>query len=565
MATANVRFNGHSVRLNAGECDGSEALTYLVPDQPKPASWLDKVDHEALAALEASTARMLESHVKTCCMEIEPERAECCGAKPGERHPETCPRVVEWWSTRCGARPQRGQVLDLGNYFAGFQIAKGDERCTNGKTCDGCHGSDDNFERRSWTEDSPYLDCAVCGNRVEPDGMGSCAMYNAKDGGKWRAGPLCRACDKGYALGELEWRGNRLVRKGAGPAVLPQFERVDCPPVAHLTETWRKMEADDALRTRLARECTWGDRYRVATASGADLDAIAMKYGLARTPPVAPKTKDAGPTLRVYDDCGVVLAEGPVRAARTEKGARLHFAVACTTTGTASRYALTVHDVETFGGRINDGPNAMRLNTQALGSGWPIVGILDVSGLSEWQMQALGAPAKPTFDITATMEPFTDAFKRLAASAMSASESMLHAFAPAAGFCTFIANLKEYDARERREKAERRQREAALVALVNAAPAWADPGAWRVAVLAAEEAYRAGRAMPWLADAGVAPAFIACMTMLHEGVEGPPGSTATVAMVAYRRALALHKAPAPERRRGGKAVRLTVDDGRDDD
>ena len=36
----------------------------------------------------------------------ETTRDACCGAPAGERHLETCPRVVEWWSTRCGARPQ---------------------------------------------------------------------------------------------------------------------------------------------------------------------------------------------------------------------------------------------------------------------------------------------------------------------------------------------------------------------------------------------------------------------------------------------------------------------------
>jgi hypothetical protein len=220
------------------------------------------------------------------------------------------------------------------------------------------------------------------------------------------------------------------------------------------------------------------------------------------------------------------------------------------------------------GGRINDGPNALRLNTQALCSGRPIAGTLDVSGLSEWQMQAMGAPAKPTFDITATMEPFADAFRRLAASAMSASESMLHAFAPAAGFCTFIANLKAHDARERREKEERRLREAALVALVNAVPKELDPVGWRAAVLAVRDFWNINRAVrdwPRGEDGKDFANWLLLVEHCEPGWFPTPRTAYGAGFDAYRRAIAPHKAPSPEKRRGGKAVLLTVDDGRDDD
>jgi hypothetical protein len=107
----------------------------------------------------------------------------------------------------------------------------------------------------------------------------------------------------------------------------------------------------------------------------------------------------------------------------------------------------------------------------------------------------------------------------------------------------------------------RRNREAPLVALVAAVPEGLDPVGWRAAVLAAAERY------PETSGRGSAQWVRTVSALLRSGDHVPPGSLTSVvlAVVAYRRALAPQDPrPVPERKTGGRDVRLTVDDGRDD-
>jgi len=91
----------------------------------------------------------------------------------------------------------------------------------------------------------------------------------------------------------------------------------------------------------------------------------------------------------------------------------------------------------------------------------------------------------------------------------------------------------------------RRKREAGLVELANAVPEGLDPVGWRAAVLALDEAKIAVNA-----------------SSLEWWIRQEPASREPEAVAAYRRAVAPHKAPPPERKQRGP--RLTVDDGRDE-
>lgn len=343
------------------------------------------------------------------------------------------------------------------------------------------------------------------------------------------------------------------------------------------------VEPDDTLRTRLARECASEVLYRrVLTATGAELDALAEKYGLARTSPVAPKTKDAAPTLRIFDATGCVLAEGPVHAERTEKGARLRFAGQCCATGTAECYAVYANGKQVTWGQMGRGVRPLHM-AQALSSGLYLTITLDVIDASEEQMQALGLGAAPSAvqvtlrctecsvmrtmplpDVGATVEHRctcgvttmlrNDGDRVVMTGA--AHEGMGAPFAVALGGVWSAKGPTE----------ERRQREAALVALVNAVPDGLNATGWRAAVLAVEERRLTSRALSHHESAAELCAKLRIADILRLGkiARDEDGFVQHAALDAYQRAIAPHKAPAPERRRGGKAVRLTVDDGRDD-
>ena len=105
---------------------------------------------------------------------------------------------------------------------------------------------------------------------------------------------------------------------------------------------------------------------------------------------------------------------------------------------------------------------------------------------------------------------------------------------------------------------DRRAREAPLVALVAAVPEGLDPVGWRAAVLAAVEADGPDRAMSWMAST--------LPSVLRKAQEDDPrlgfGRKLTPFVDAYRRAMAPQgPRPVPERRIGGRAVRLVVDNG----
>ena len=112
---------------------------------------------------------------------------------------------------------------------------------------------------------------------------------------------------------------------------------------------------------------------------------------------------------------------------------------------------------------------------------------------------------------------------------------------------------------------ERQRQEAALVALVNAVPDGLDARGWAAAVLAIEErrsrsALFRSEATPDLVDRyGVA-------AILRRGTleEGHDGAMQRGALAAYQRAITPHRAPPPERKRGGRDARVVLDDGRDE-
>ena len=106
-------------------------------------------------------------------------------------------------------------------------------------------------------------------------------------------------------------------------------------------------------------------------------------------------------------------------------------------------------------------------------------------------------------------------------------------------------------------EAMRRAAEAPLVALVAAVPKGLDPIGWRAAVLAVRECY--------LDDPKTAMAVAGHLASVLLGDCEATSVTLQGASVAYDRAIAPQgPRPSPERKIGGRAVRLTVDDGQDD-
>lgn len=103
-----------------------------------------------------------------------------------------------------------------------------------------------------------------------------------------------------------------------------------------------------------------------------------------------------------------------------------------------------------------------------------------------------------------------------------------------------------------REVAERgrRNREAPLVALVNACPPDLDPDGWRAAVLGYAEGHKTA-----LSEAE----HEADLKIIRGGIRD-----GGLAALAYQRAITPHRAPPPERKRGGRDVRVVLDDGRDE-
>ncbi len=113
--------------------------------------------------------------------------------------------------------------------------------------------------------------------------------------------------------------------------------------------------------------------------------------------------------------------------------------------------------------------------------------------------------------------------------------------------------------------AARREADAPLVALVNAVPAWANPNAWRAAVLAVHEA-SVGQSTPDAWRAAECERAIGIMVAVGCAADAW-SEIEQIALDAYRRAIAPHKAPAPEREGAtwrSRGPQLTVDDGRDE-
>jgi hypothetical protein len=121
--------------------------------------------------------------------------------------------------------------------------------------------------------------------------------------------------------------------------------------------------------------------------------------------------------------------------------------------------------------------------------------------------------------------------------------------------CTILEN----EAGQQYRRGLRRAEDAPLVALVNAVPSWADPVAWRSAVLALHEAFPSQEAHHLARDL----AFL--VTDVARDSLGPVVTTSARALAwrAYRRAITPHKAPQPERRRARGPV-VVVDRGDDD-
>ena len=110
--------------------------------------------------------------------------------------------------------------------------------------------------------------------------------------------------------------------------------------------------------------------------------------------------------------------------------------------------------------------------------------------------------------------------------------------------------------------AKRRAADAPLVALVAAVPPGLDPIGWRAAVLAVHEVSGDVATPDAWADAECEKAL---RIMVAIGVAADAYSDIEqLALDAYARAVAPQgPRPAPERKRGGRDVRLTVDDGSD--
>jgi hypothetical protein len=103
----------------------------------------------------------------------------------------------------------------------------------------------------------------------------------------------------------------------------------------------------------------------------------------------------------------------------------------------------------------------------------------------------------------------------------------------------------------------RRQREAALVALVNACPEGLDPDGWRAAVLACHETTGTDDTIWFVRDENGSGRSIERQLREARTPEHEP-----LLVAAYQRALAPRAKVPPERKRRGPAI--VVDDGRDD-
>lgn len=130
--------------------------------------------------------------------------------------------------------------------------------------------------------------------------------------------------------------------------------------------------------------------------------------------------------------------------------------------------------------------------------------------------------------------------------------------------CPKVRDVEQWEANRQRDRSlfDRLKAEAPFVALVNAVPEWADPNAWRAAVLAVAEMFPSqtdhlARDLQWLeGDAR------------RESL-GPVVATSmrAVAWSAYRRALAPHSKVAPERKGAtwkSRGPALPCDNGEDD-
>lgn len=478
----------------------------------------------------------------------------CCGVAPGGRHYETCPRTVAWKATRCGARPPRGAVLDLGDYDAGYRLATGEEACHNGKGCAGEHGAIDDARIMSWTDVPVFVDCAVCASRVMPyGGVGGEMHYKPAD--TERGGAFCETCwaahrDAGGP--ELVWRDDRLVRKDVAAGMEQRLtvsgRELDAWGVA--CEVSRKVdETDDEYRPRVLRGFyrEMSSPLGLQTATAREQARAKGLAELARQGTTgAPEMRDTpGPSrraaLEILDCEGYRLATGAVSAVRVSHDrARVTGRIRIIYTGTASRWQLYRRD-ERFvcGGPVSTTPgaNTMALNSVAFSSGGDVVDIaLDVYGSAE-EMRAL----------------FGDERVKVATASGPASCSAC------GGSWGMVADVDGW--RKRHEETcaavKRREREAPLVALVAAVPEGLDPIGWRAAVLAETDGID-----PRMVDHGK---ILAALPVALLGDDrDTSGGWWLKGCAAYQRAIAPHKAPPPERRQGGKAVRLTVDDGREE-
>ena len=145
-----------------------------------------------------------------------------------------------------------------------------------------------------------------------------------------------------------------------------------------------------------------------------------------------------------------------------------------------------------------------------------------------------------------------------------ADERRLHdcprcASGPRRTYCSVACGDAEQAARR---ATDRRQREAPLVALVNACPEGLDPVGWRAGVLAYAEMFRSDADFHWFRKSDM-PHVLA---VIRDG-EKSTGMNIRVFVDAYQRALAPRAKVAPERKGMTWKTRgpaLPVDDGRDD-
>ena len=130
---------------------------------------------------------------------------------------------------------------------------------------------------------------------------------------------------------------------------------------------------------------------------------------------------------------------------------------------------------------------------------------------------------------------------------------------------------------EARHECQRHAAEAPLVALVNTVPEGLDPIGWRAAVLGLRERHVLNGQGEHADTATVLDAAnltvmlqrfaldVARGAPVKEAQQSATNSRCLAMTTAYARALAPQDPrPVPERKTGGRDVRLTVDDGRDD-